>query len=127
MAGHPRLLGRVVLGLAIAAGAVLIPASPVRTLVRIHDPASLPGQVNTCDRDYHEDSSARRWHWADMVAATIPGFPPVVIDPGPLARLLTTCVAGACTRQAQDGPCATVIWVRVDWDAYVDYELEGGP
>jgi hypothetical protein len=28
---------------------------------------------------------------------------------------------------AEDGPCHTVIYVRVGEDAYLDYALQGGP
>ena len=50
------------------------------------------------------------------------GGTPAVVDPG----LLTACPANACSAWAS-GPCATVIFVRVDEDADVDYALQGGP
>jgi hypothetical protein len=61
---------------------------------------------------------------ASMRAAS-PDFPPVVVNPGPWG-LFTACVPGVCTAAAA-GPCATVIFVRVDRDSYVAYALQGGP
>lgn len=46
-----------------------------------------------------------------------------MVDPG----LFAPCPAGPCTTVAQNGPCDTVIYVRVGADAYLDYALQGGP
>jgi hypothetical protein len=127
MAGRPRWLGRTLVGLAIVAVAFLVPASPFRSLVAIHHVIELPDDVTTCGRDYTKDQSNRRSSYASIAAEMAPGFDPVIVDPGLLARLFSPCQPGACTRDAQDGPCATVVWVRVDWDAYVGYDLRGGP
>jgi hypothetical protein len=51
------------------------------------------------------------------------GIEAVVVDPG----LSPPCPVGPCTSVAQDGPCHTVIYVRVGEDAYLDYALQGGP
>ncbi|MDQ6796165.1 MAG: hypothetical protein M3067_15380 [Chloroflexota bacterium] len=121
------MLDRVAVGLVFVAGALLVPPSPFRFLIGIHDWGPLPDHITVCDRDYSKDATNRRWSTADIAADATPGFQPVLVDPGLLARLLSPCQTGACTRVSQEGPCATVIWVRVDWDAYVDYSLQGGP
>ena len=127
MVGHPQLVGRVIVGLAFVAGTVFVVPGAARSLSGIHDAYALPSQIAVCDRDYRKDATDRRSTWATITADTTAGFQPVVVDPGFLARVLTPCQAGACTRVAQDGPCATVVWVQVDSDAYVAYSLVGGP
>ena len=48
---------------------------------------------------------------------------PVVVDPG----ASIPCPTGACSQDAGNTPCATVIYVRAGADAYIGYELQGGP
>jgi hypothetical protein len=88
---------------------------------RIRDIATLPKHFGACGRTWTKDALER----TESLAAIHQKIQvePVVVDPG----LLTACPAGACTAQAQDGPCHTVIYVRVGEDAYIGYELSGGP
>jgi len=127
MGRHSRAVGRVVVGLAFVAGLLFVVPGSVRLFNGIHEAYALPARITVCDRDYRKDASDRRRSWAKISADTTPGFQPVVVDPSLLAQVLSPCQVGACTRIAQDGPCATVVWVRVDWDAYVAYSLVGGP
>ena len=87
----------------------------------IHDPATLPEHIRICGRGWTKDSLNRIVGLAEMRARD--GIEPVVVDPGPFAP----CPVGPCTAVAQDDPCYTVIYVRVGADAYLGYELQGGP
>jgi len=87
----------------------------------IHDVDGLPEHIQLCGRSWQKDVLVRTF----TVAAIKERFAvdPVVVDPGPFAA----CPSGPCTDVAQPGACHTVIWVRVGQDAYIDYELQGGP
>lgn len=86
----------------------------------IHDSASLPARIHVCGRSWRKDALDRRFTTAQIIEQS--GSPPTLVDTWPLAP----CPSGACTATA-GGPCATVIFVRVGEDAYVDYSLAGGP
>jgi hypothetical protein len=87
----------------------------------IHDAAMLPEHIRVCGRGWSNDVLIRILSLAEIRARD--GVEPVVVDPGPFA----TCPVGPCGMTAQDGPCHTVIYVRVGEDAYLDYALQGGP
>nr|ALS91332.1 glycogen synthase kinase-3 binding protein [uncultured bacterium] len=87
----------------------------------IHDAAALPDHIGICGRGWTRDALDRRLSLAELRARD--GVEPVVVDAG----LLPPCPVGPCTAVAQDGPCHTVIYVRVGEDAYIDYALQGGP
>jgi hypothetical protein len=87
-------------------------------VMAIHNPLKLPDRIHVCGRDYHGPGSART---LDMIR--MDGIEPVLVDTGVLAP----CPAGACTTVATVSGCATVVYVRVGDDAYVAYELLGGP
>jgi hypothetical protein len=122
---HPRFVGGILVGAVFVAVLVIGAVTFGRPAAGIYAVTSLPDQVAVCGRSYSRDTTNRPWSLAQVTDAG-PGFPPVIVDPGLLARLFDGCQPGACTRSA-DGPCATVVWVRVDADAYVAYELQGGP
>jgi len=86
----------------------------------IHDPASVPARIHVCGRAWTRGALDRRFTNADLVNQF--GGPPKLVDP----RLFAPCPSGACTATAA-GSCATVIFVRVDEDAYLPYSLSGGP
>lgn len=86
----------------------------------IHDAASLPNRLHVCGRDWNRASLDRRYTNADINDQS--GGDPTLVDP----RFFAPCPSGACTATAPV-PCATVIFVRVGEDAYVDYSLSGGP
>ena len=88
---------------------------------RIHAIAELPDHFAACGRTWIKDALERTQSLGE-IRQTI-GVDPVAVDPNPL----TACPAGACTTVAQDGPCHTVIYVRVGEDVYLGYELSGGP
>ena len=85
----------------------------------IHGLFGLPERVNVCGRQYHGPGSGPQ----TLASIRADGIEPVLVDTGPLAP----CPAGACTTVAMDTGCATVVFVRVGDDAYVSYELLGGP
>jgi len=86
-----------------------------------HDAAALPDHIAICGRGWTKDGLDRRLSLAEI--RTRDGVAPVVVDPG----LFAPCPLGPCTAVAHDDPCDTVIYVRVGEDAYLDYELQGGP
>jgi hypothetical protein len=119
----PPNLGRVLIVAALILAAVLVGPPAVRLIRGYHDLASLPGGIHICDRTYTRDAASEPpWTMAKMSAG---GITPVVVDPGPFG-LFTACAPGVCTATA-DGPCATVIFVRVDEGTYIGYSLSGGP
>ena len=87
----------------------------------IHDGASLPDAIRACGRRWTHDGPERQYSWAELTSTL--GLEPVTVDPA----FLASCPAGACTFVAATTPCHTVIWARVGLDAYVAYELSGGP
>ena len=84
----------------------------------IHSRFGLPHQVHVCGRDYRGPAYEQT-----LAAIRADGIEPVLVDTG----LLAPCPAGACTTVATDTGCATVVYVRIGEDAYVSYELLGGP
>jgi hypothetical protein len=113
----------VVIAAVVIVGLVALPG--IRNVTAgatgIHDAASLPDHVRVCGRGWTKDVLLRRSSLAEIRARD--GVEPVFIDPG----WFPSCAPGACTTAAQDGPCATVVYVRVGEDAYLDYSLQGGP
>jgi hypothetical protein len=87
----------------------------------IHDAASLADHINVCGRDWRRDALDRRFTKAGVVAWS--GREPTLVDPEPFAP----CPSGVCSAVAKNGPCDTVVFVRVGEDSYLDYALQGGP
>jgi hypothetical protein len=118
---------RVWLGV-LALVALIGVGSAIATIIRsgwdpsaIHDPTRLPTRISLCGRDYSNDRLDRQVT-LDQARAIKSGGEPTVVATGPFAP----CPAGACTTVA-DGPCDTVVFVRVGSDAYIGYALSGGP
>jgi hypothetical protein len=88
---------------------------------QIHDVSALPEHLSVCGRTWVKDNLSRQSSAAQIRATS--GSDPAVVGTGALAP----CPAGVCTQVAQSGPCQTVVYVRVGEDAYIDYELSGGP
>jgi hypothetical protein len=86
----------------------------------------IPG-ITVCDRNYHGGDRVQTP--AEIEAD---GGPMVIVDPG-LFGLFPSCPQPdengnrPCSREATEGPCATVVYVRVGTDSYAAYELVGGP
>jgi len=123
-----KAIGRAILILAFVAALVIAAHwSPavIRTLVAggpaIHDAVTLPSSIAMCGRDWVIDVQRRQVTIEEI--RTTGGFEPVVVDPG----LFAPCPPGPCGRVAEAGPCDTVVYVRVGDDAYIAYELQGGP
>jgi hypothetical protein len=87
----------------------------------IHDADALAAHIRLCGRSWSKDDLMRRRSSSEIREQL--GVEPVIVDPGPFA----VCPAGPCTDVAQAAACHTVIWVRVGEDAYIGYELQGGP
>jgi hypothetical protein len=125
MSRRRRAIEAVFVVLVVLGGAIV----PSLTLDRIpglvasnvHDAATLPDRIFVCERDWKEDALNRQFSRAQIRAQF--GIEPTAVDPG----LFAHCPTGACTRVAQNGPCDTVVFVRVGEDAYLDYALLGGP
>ena len=105
--------------------AVLLPLIAVAVTVlqgpgatSIHSRFGLPERVHICGRDYRGPVYEQT-----LAAIRADGIEPVLVDTG----LLAPCPAGACTNVAEPTACATVVYVRIGEDAYVSYELLGGP
>lgn len=120
-------IGRAILATAIAIALfVILPRLPLPHF-GIHDRGMLASRINVCDRDYRGDDLAQTR--AEIEAR---GGPLVLVDPGPFG-FFPSCPAPdpqgirPCTREASDGPCATVVYVRIGNDSYAAYELVGGP
>jgi hypothetical protein len=114
-----------ILGAVVALGLATIPGLIHRQILGlgatdIHDVASLPDHINVCDRRWTKDVLGREFGGVD--ARSHFGVQLALVDPLPFAP----CPAGPCTTTG-DTPCDTVVLVRVGEDAYVDYELSGGP
>jgi hypothetical protein len=107
-----------VAGIVVLRNFVYIPLGDDGTAA-IHDPASLPARIHVCGRDWTRDALDRRFTKANIDEF---GAPPRGVD----LRLFAPCPSGVCNATAP-GPCATVIFVRVGEDAYLDYSLVGGP
>jgi hypothetical protein len=87
----------------------------------IHDAATLPEQISICGRDWTRDSLDRRPSRSELLA--LYGVEPTLVDPLPFAP----CPEGPCAVGLRSPPCDTVVFVRVGEDAYLGYDLVGGP
>src|ERR1035437_1332655 len=118
-----RALMALVIPLAVALGWVTIIGSAFDP-AGIHDAGALPDRIHACGRTWNKGASTPTS--AESIVALL-GEEPKLVAPGLLGRVLASCPSGACTDNASNGPCDTVIYVRVGEDAYVDYALTGGP
>jgi hypothetical protein len=121
-----RSLVAIVFGALVLFGLVVVPDLVHRQILGlgaadIHNAAFLPDRISVCGRNWTKDALGRQVTEAQIVA--VYGVGPTLVDPG----LFAPCPPGPCKRVAQDGPCDTVVFVRVGDDAYLDYSLVGGP
>lgn len=119
--------GAVQRGLAVAVMAVVAVGASAVAVPRfldgssaIHLVATLPARIDVCGREWLKDDLGRVLTMTAIRARD--GIDPVVVGTGPFAA----CPAGPCSQMDQ-GPCDTVVYVRVGEDAYIDYALQGGP
>jgi hypothetical protein len=126
----PKRASRTLAAVAVVAilvlGSVIVPSLIHRQILGlgatdIHDAATLPDQINVCGRDWRKGALGRKFSRAEVFANV--GAPLSVVDPLPFPP----CPPGPCSRDAQNTPCDTVVFVRVGEDAYLEYALEGGP
>jgi len=105
----------VTIGIFVPAIGVIV--EQARTPV-VSDPASLPGMILVCDREYTRSATSE----PRTLAAVRAGGDP---DPAVVSGLPTGgCPTGVCV---EDGMCSTVVYVLAGPDHYVAYELQGGP
>jgi hypothetical protein len=89
----------------------------------VHDVASAKPDIAVCGRTYKGGTSILS---GDAIKQR--GGPLVLVDPALFAPCPDPASDGGkpCSNVA-DGPCSTVVYVRVGSDAYAAYELRGGP
>lgn len=87
----------------------------------IHDLSTLPNHISVCGRTWVKDSLGRQSSSDEIRTQT--GVEPAVVGTG----IFAACPPGVCTAAAASDPCHTVVYVRVGEDAYLGYELSGGP
>ena len=116
-----KLTRRRIIVTALAVAALVVGTLIVARATGIDAAAMLPAHISICGRDWSKDALERKSSLAEIRARD--GVEPVVVDVRPFGP----CPPGPCTAVAQDGPCDTVIYVRVSEDAYLDYSLQGGP
>jgi hypothetical protein len=107
------LIGALVIAIALT---VVILQPVWRPGAWFSDPRSLPAQISMCDRQWKRDSLMRSW----TAAQASVGGAFTVVSPGPFG-LLTACPWPGTSF------VDTVIFVRIGEDAYIGYELRGGP
>ena len=88
---------------------------------QIHDVSTLPDHISVCGRTWVKDTLGRQDSLAEIRARA--DVEPAVVGTG----MFAACPPGVCTTAGQRSPCHTVVYVRIGEDAYVDYELSGGP
>lgn len=86
----------------------------------IHDRWMLANRISVCGRSWNLDETGRVFTRSQLQVTF--GDNVVLVDPLPFAP----CPTGPCGYNT-DGPCDTVVFVRVGDDAFVDYSLVGGP
>jgi len=124
--GFLMVVAVVVLVLFVGLGWAIVPQLIHRQVLGlgatdIHDAATLPERIGICGRDWTRDSLDRRSSRSELLA--LYGVEPTLVDPMPFAP----CPKGPCAGGLRSPPCETVVFVRVGEDAYLGYELVGGP
>lgn len=107
------------IALAVAVGWVTL-IDPIFNPSGIHDAASLPDRIQVCGRTWTKNSSEQLSR-ADVQLKF--GVEPLLVSP----NLLAPCPPGPCSRDGNNWPCNTVVFVRVGEDLFMDYALAGGP
>jgi hypothetical protein len=116
------VIGAFVVVVCIAGGALAVQTVLAgRDPNTIHVPGSLPDHISVCGRGWTKDVLGRQVTF-EQARTMKSGGDPSVVATGPFAP----CPRGPCTATA-GGPCDTVVFVRVGEDAYIGYELSGGP
>ena len=100
-------------------GAVVLASSQEPRLFGPLPLIGVPGDIVLCGRSYDGSSAPLR----TLPELTAGDVPPLIVDPW----LHADCVPGACSGQATDAPCATVIHVPAGQGRFLGYSLRGGP
>jgi hypothetical protein len=85
------------------------------------DPANLPDSITVCGRDWSKDPLSRALTRDEVFART--EAEPIVVSTG----LLAACPPEVGADGTGAEGMATVVYVRAGDDAFVPYELVGGP
>ncbi len=104
----------VTLGVFLPAIASLGEAAP-------RDPAGLPPRIRVCDLDWTRDALNRTFTRAEIVARA--DAQPIVVSTG----LAPACPPEVGAPGGDPDGMATVVYAKVGDDAFVSYELVGGP
>ncbi|HLY13006.1 MAG TPA: hypothetical protein VKR24_01545 [Candidatus Limnocylindrales bacterium] len=86
---------------------------------RIYDPATLPGRIHVCNRDWAAAGEP-------MTGAEVRvrfDQDPVIVSPG----LLAPCPQAPCSRGGDEPGCNAIVFVRVGPDSFVGFGLLGSP
>ncbi len=118
--GLALLGGAAAIAITVTLG-IFLPAIGQIGAAAARDPASLPGRISVCGRDWTKDALSRTFTSLEVFERTEAA--PIVVS----TALLAPCPAGVFpTGDPADG-MATVVYAQVGDDALVPYELVGGP
>jgi hypothetical protein len=122
----PNLLGIALVATAglvavVVTFGIFLPAFGEVSRMATRDPATLPGTITVCDRDWQRDSLARTFTAGEIYERT--EADPIVVSVG----LFPACPPEVAAPAGDQAGMPTSVWVEVGDDAYVGYDLVGGP
>jgi hypothetical protein len=100
---------------------IFLPAFGEVGRMATRDPATLPGTITVCDRDWQRDPLARTFTADEIYERT--EADPIVVSAGPFPACPPEVAAPAGDQEGTAAP----VWVKVGDDAYVRYDPAGGP
>jgi len=117
LAGVALLGAAAVIALIVTVG-IFLPAIGAIGAAAGRDPAGLPARITVCGRTWTKDSLSRTFTRNEIYERT--NAEPIVVSTGLMA---------ACPPEVRppSGGTATVVYAKTGGDAYVPYELAGGP
>ncbi|HYO44260.1 MAG TPA: hypothetical protein VES19_13775 [Candidatus Limnocylindrales bacterium] len=115
--GIALLGGAAVIAFTLTLG-VFLPALAALGETAARNPANLPDRISICARDWTKDSLSRTFTRDEILARS--EAEPIVVSTG----LLADCPPAV---RPATGGMATVVYAQTGEDAYVPYELVGGP
>ncbi len=118
--GVALLGGAAVIAFTLTLG-VFLPTIAALGETAARDPANLPDRITVCGRDWTKDSLSRTFTRDEIVTRT--EAEPIVISTGPLA----SCPPEVDAPGGNADGMPTVVYVRTGEDAFVAYDLVGGP
>jgi hypothetical protein len=116
--GVALLGGAAVIAFTLTLG-VFLPAIGALGEAAARDPANLPDRIAVCGRDWEKDALSRTFTKDEVVTRT--EAEPIVVSTGPSPSCPPEVGAG------DEDAMATSVYVKVGDDAFVAYDLVGGP